>query len=161
MTLSLLRNTYTGRLSSLPVRFFINPVLTFTSNEVGFPQKEVRIMSIRKFEKKVGETLSGQIVRVFVAVSPQDRDEGRGPLVDRSYHLSEKDATIATKGIGVMGSDGQVVPRQAVRLGGEEYILLPDVSFTIDTDPAAEAKLREQALKKLSPAERAALLSSG
>jgi hypothetical protein len=104
-----------------------------------------------------GVTLSGQVVTVYAAVSPQDTMEGRGPLIDRSYHLSATDALVASKGIGVQGGDGVVLQRLAVKLTDDLYFLLPAETFTINTDVEAKARLREKVLAKLSPAEKAAL----
>lgn len=104
-----------------------------------------------------GDHVSGTVVLIFAAVCNSDSVEGRGRQIDHSYHLTNLAATIATSRIGVMGSDGKVEPRLAIKFQGERYALLPD-KIEISIDPDAQAKLREQALKKLSPAELAALL---
>lgn len=103
-----------------------------------------------------GDRMSITIVAIFAAVCNSDSQEGKGSQVDHSYHLTELAATIATSKIGVMGSDGKVEPRLAICFGGGHYALLSD-EIEIDDNPEAQAKLREQALKKLSPAELAAL----
>jgi len=104
-----------------------------------------------------GEFVSGQITVVYAATRNQDLTEGKGRTIDHSYYLTGHAARIATSGIDVMGSDGKVEPRLALHLSDGRFALSP-VLITISEDPEAEAKLREQALKKLTPAERAALL---
>ena len=104
-----------------------------------------------------GDSISGQIVVIYATTRNQDLTEGKGRTIDHSYHLTERVARIATSGIDVMGSDGKVEPRLALNLSDGRFALSP-VLITISEDPEAEAKLREQALKKLSSAERAALL---
>lgn len=111
-------------------------------------------------ELAVGEHISGTVVEIYAATGPEDRTEGRGPWRDTSYHLTEREATIACGGIGAMGEDGKVATRKAVRLSGERGYFLLTPLIEITANPEAAAKLRMQALAKLSPAERAALLGT-
>lgn len=114
---------------------------------------------IADVELSEGEQITGEVVGIWTATCNEDSMEGRGKTVDNSYHYTKHDALIATKGIGVMGGDGEVRPRKAVKLSDGRYFLAPKM-IVITKDPEAAAKLREQALAKLSPAERAALLGS-
>ena len=52
-------------------------------------------MPTNKFAPVIGTTLMGRVVEIFAAAGPQDTSEGRGPMVDRSYHLNIPDATVA------------------------------------------------------------------
>lgn len=105
-------------------------------------------------ELSPGEQVSGEVVEIWAAVGSDM--EGRSSF-DKSYHLTRREALIATKGIAGMGGDGEVKSRLALRLSGDRYFLAPKM-IVITKDPEAAAKLREQALAKLSMAERAALL---
>jgi hypothetical protein len=106
-----------------------------------------------------GEHLSGEVVTIYAAVTNADLAEGRGPEIDHSYYINQRDAMMGTSHIGVMGGDGKVEPRTALHLGDGRYILLPN-PISISENPAKIAELRKQALAKLSQAERAALLGN-
>ena len=74
-----------------------------------------------------------------------------------SYHLTRHDAMLGASGLGYSGPDGDVRPIQAIRLSDGRYAIVPEL-IEISDNPETEAKVREQALKKLSPAERVALM---
>jgi hypothetical protein len=111
-------------------------------------------MAKKKFSK--GDKLAAEVVTVYVATCNEDGTEGRGATIDHSYHLTKHAALIATAGIGVMGSDGDLEERLALKLEDGRFALLPDI-FQISDNVEKEAELRKEALKKLSPAELAAL----
>ncbi|MGE5392721.1 MAG: hypothetical protein ACM3NH_03180 [Candidatus Saccharibacteria bacterium] len=106
-----------------------------------------------------GEEIRARVVRIYAAVTYEDRTEGRGRRIDDSYHLTERKAAMGAHDIGwgLSPRDGDVEPRLALKTEDGRYFLLPD-PIEITIDPEAEAKLREQGLAKLTPAERAALL---
>lgn len=104
-----------------------------------------------------GDSVQGVVITIYAAVTNEDRTEGRGKQVDHSYHLTEREATIGASSIGAMKPDGDVEPRLAVQLSDGRYALLPKI-ITIATNSEAEARLREQARAKLTPAELTALL---
>ena len=113
-------------------------------------------MEKTKIRLAVGDQVSGQVVELFAATRNEDLAEGRGQKIDHSYHLTQRDAMIASSKIDVMGSDGKVELRLALHLSDGKYLLLPQ-PITVSENPEAEAELRKQALAKLTPAEIAAL----
>jgi hypothetical protein len=116
-----------------------------------------------------GTRIRGGIARIFAAVGPEDQVEDKGGSVDYSYHNSVEGATVATRGIGASGGDGKVEPRLVLRLENvtgvtseqvHTVLLLPADAIIIKTqeeDVAAASALRAEAIKRLSPAELAAL----
>lgn len=105
---------------------------------------------------KVGDQILGTVIEIFAATCNSDRCEGRGGRIDNSYHFSKREALVATKGIDVMGSDGAVEVRLAIMTDEKRFFLLP-TEIEIMEDAGEIAKVRQEALAKLSPAERAAL----
>ena len=103
-----------------------------------------------------GQEIKGVVKIIWAAVTNTDLNEGRGSSVDYSYHLTETDAKVGASHIGVMGSDGDVQERVVLQISDTEYILLPKDTVTIKETAEEAAKLRESALKKLTPAEQAA-----
>lgn len=95
-------------------------------------------------------TITAQVVAIFVVTAGGDR-------VFRCYS-SEREALIASSGIGPGGVDGKVMPGLALKLEDGCYTKLPEILQIHGVDPKAAAKLRENVLNKLTPAERAALL---
>ena len=82
---------------------------------------------------------------VFLAQRNSDMTEGRGPMVTIAAFTTEKDATLAAKGQGVMGvGDGEV---RSLKVYGSFSEYLTDKNDA----------LRVQALKKLTPEEKRAL----
>lgn len=95
-----------------------------------------------------GQWLSCEVVRVYVAVC--------GAVV-HSYHLTNHAVEAAISGIGIMGIDGKIECRLALRFSDGKYTFLPEF-FTISDTAETEAELRKRALSKLTPAEKIALL---
>lgn len=106
---------------------------------------------------KAGDTIQGMVVEIFAATRNDDRAEGRGPRIAHSYHLTKRDAAIGASGIDVGGHDGKVESRLAIRTISGTYYLCPLAVFLSKNEEAA-ARLREEALAKLTSAERAALI---
>ncbi len=111
---------------------------------------------------EVGEKISGTIVPLYVATKNSDSTEGRGKTIDHSYHLTETGAIIACEGIGVSGTSGNVVKRIALKLEDGRYYLFANEGCDIDVvsnerEYDARSILRDRAMKKLTPAEIAAL----
>lgn len=109
---------------------------------------------------KDGDRVEGTVVTLWVTRRNSDGTEGRGADVDHSYHLDRLEAQVATHGIDVMGSDGHVEERLALRTDDNRFFLLPK---PITLTPSAKeketmARVRREALNKLTPAERVALL---
>jgi hypothetical protein len=109
-------------------------------------------VSIEKTAFVEGEQIAGEIVTIYAAIACTYETKEVA-----SYHLARHDALLGASGLGYSGPDGEVRPVLAIRLVDGRYALSPQL-VEITKDPAAEAKLREAALKKLTPAERAALL---
>jgi len=114
-------------------------------------------MEKAKVQLAIGDRVAGEVIKLFAATRNEDLQEGRGARIDHSYHLTEHEALIASSKIDVMGTDGKVEKRIALRLSDGQYLLLPK-PITVSENPEAEAGLRKQALAKLTPAEIAALL---
>jgi hypothetical protein len=119
-------------------------------------------MSEKPTALKEGDALSGLVVKIYATTRNTDGTEGRGIDIDNSYHKERRSALIASKGIDVMGSDGKVVERLAIKLNDGRYFLLqnenhPIVVVASEKEVQAAADLRKEALGKLSRAERAAL----
>lgn len=117
---------------------------------------------------RAGDVVSGEMVFIYAATRNSDLNEGRGPTIDESYHLKRHAAIIACAGIDVMGSNGQVAERLALKLIDGRYFLLanmkdpfevadPIVVSTNVQEVQAMTDLKVKALGKLSPPERAAL----
>lgn len=109
-----------------------------------------------------GDQISAVVVEIYAATRNEELNEGRGQTIDNSYHTSRRSALVACRGIDVMGSDGQVSERLALKSDDGRYFLLknnnkPIVVRSDEEEVKAEADLRKEALKKLSQAERAAL----
>jgi hypothetical protein len=110
----------------------------------------------------VGDGVTGTMVHIHAATCSKDNIEGRGPIIDKSYHTSHQAALIASKGIDAMGSDGDVAQRLALRMSDGRYFLLQNEAHPVlvsdsDQDAQAATDLRTKALAKLSSPERAAL----
>jgi hypothetical protein len=99
-----------------------------------------------------GERVVGEIVTIYAAIACTYEESHVA-----SYHLTRHEAVLGASGLGYSGPDGDVRPILAIRLSDGRYALSPEL-IEITIDSAAEAKLRETALKKLTPAERAALM---
>lgn len=111
---------------------------------------------------QVGDGVTGTMVHIHAATCSRDNIEGRGPIIDKSYHTSYQGALVASKGIDVMGADGKVAQRLALKMSDGRYFLLQNEANPVlvadnDQDAQAAADLRVKALAKLSPPERAAL----
>ncbi len=109
----------------------------------------------------LGETLSGTLTTIYAAVGNTDPNSGKGNNIDKSYHLTESDAKIGANSVGVMGHPGKVEPRLAVDLskneGERSFLILPAAPVHITDTKEAREKIREEALGKLSEAQKAAL----
>lgn len=79
-----------------------------------------------KIAKFIGFKGKAEIVRIFAAVTNIDLNEGRGENIDDAYYFIERDALVGAIGIGVMGGDGEVEERFAVRFDNGTYFLLAD-----------------------------------
>ena len=99
-----------------------------------------------------GEWIAGAIVTIYAAIASTYEESHVA-----SYHLSRHEAVLGASGLGYSGPDGEVKPVLALKLSDGRYALAPEI-VEISENPEAAAKLREAALKKLTPAERAALL---
>lgn len=98
-----------------------------------------------------------EFVTIFATVHNTDGNEGRGRNVDHQYFLTHSDAMIGADGIDVMGSDGKVEARDAIRRPDGSYFLIKKVVITDPTGPERLAAIRRVAIKKLSAIERIAL----
>ena len=107
-------------------------------------------------ELKLGEKITGEVVKIWAATRNEDTTEGRGKRIDSSYHLTQEDAQIAASGIDVGGQDGQASSRIVIKLKDGRY-LLGAKPISIKSDPGARERLRAQALAKLTPSELATL----
>lgn len=110
----------------------------------------------------LGDQVVGTVVQIYAATCNEDKNEGRGATIDNSYHTSQRSALIASRCIDVMGSDGGVDKRLAIKLTDGRHFLLKNDNQPIElTDDQREveaaAELRTSALAKLTEAERAAL----
>ena len=108
----------------------------------------------------VGQVIKGKMVTIFAAVGNEDQMEAKGRDIDFSYHTTRAGAQIGAKGLGYSGPDGEVEERVVLQLDtGHYYVnpLQPLKVFDDEDDAKAAAELRESALNKLSPSERAAL----
>lgn len=110
-------------------------------------------------EFSVGDRLEAEVITIYVATHNSDGTEGKGYTVDHSYHLTRHMATVATSGIGPMGTDGEIIERLAIVLSDARFALLPKL-IEISENTEKEAELRKKAMSKLSQAELAALLGS-
>ncbi|MEK7514784.1 MAG: hypothetical protein AAB608_00170 [Patescibacteria group bacterium] len=99
-----------------------------------------------------GDQVVAEVVTIFAAIA----ETYEGSYV-ASYHLTHHDAVLGASGLGYSGPDGKVKPTLALKLSDGRYVLTPQI-VEISKNPEAEAKLREKALAKLTPAERAALM---
>jgi hypothetical protein len=99
-----------------------------------------------------GEKVVAEVVTIYAAMA-----ETYETTKVASYHLTKHDAVLGASGLGYSGPDGAVVPTLALKLSDGRYALVPEL-VEIAENADAEAKLREAALKKLTPAERAALV---
>lgn len=99
-----------------------------------------------------GEKIAGEMVTIFAAIACTYEEKHVA-----SYHLTQHDAVLGASGLGYSGPDGEVGPVLALKLSDGRYALAPEI-IEISENSEAEAKLREEALKKLTPAERAALM---
>ena len=102
--------------------------------------------------------LEGFVVKVFVVICNPDNTEGNGHDVDHSYHLTEREALIASVGVGAMGQDGRVESRLVLSVcNGEHYYELPRRITIARYDPGSEEKIRAKVLAKLTRSEQAVL----
>jgi len=99
-----------------------------------------------------GERVVGEVVTIYAAIACT-YEKSRVA----SYHLTRHDAVLGASGLGYSGPDGEVKPVPALKLSDGRYALAPEI-VEISENSEAEAKLREAALKKLTPAERAAFM---
>ncbi len=106
---------------------------------------------------KKGDEISGKVVEIFAATRNTDSAEGRGSQVDEAYYLTREGATIGAHKIDVMGTDGKVESRLAIEISGKLTSYVTFKEIVVRDDPKNVEALREQALKKLSPAERVVL----
>ena len=109
-------------------------------------------MKEKKAKFVEGEKVVGEIVTIYAAIA-QTYEESHVA----SYHSTNHDAVLGASGLGYSGPDGDVRPILAIKLSDGRYALSPEL-IEITEDSAVEAKLREAALKKLTPAERAAFM---
>jgi len=107
----------------------------------------------------LGKTGEVEIIKVFTAKTWADTNEGRGPQYDRTFHETEKGAKFGTIGIGIMGGDGTLGERFAVRFEDGTLMLLDEGQpiITLENEELLESNIRKKALSKLSVAERQAL----
>lgn len=107
---------------------------------------------------KNGQEIKGIVVTIYAVVANTDTEEGRSDDYDKTYHLTQDDAIIASSGCGTFGADAKTEPRWALQIGENEYLLLP--SSTIETTNVEEklARLRRSALDKLTLTESVALV---
>lgn len=100
---------------------------------------------------------------VYQVISNQDLTEGRGRAVTLGHFLDKRIAGNFAHGRGVMGTDAEVrtITATVVRLNGDDFHLEDGTYILgekITTKPVTEEELlRQQALEKLTPAERKAL----
>ncbi len=111
---------------------------------------------------KEGDKISGLVVDIYATTRNEDTAEGKGRTIDHSYHINYRAALIACKGIDVMGSDGEVDKKLALKTDDGRYFLFhnndkPIVVVDSREEVRAAATLKEEVLKKLSSAEKAAL----
>lgn len=57
------------------------------------------------------------VERVYAATRNTDLAEGRGVDIDHAYYATRDAAVVGASKIGVMGADGNVAPRLALRFG--------------------------------------------
>lgn len=99
------------------------------------------------------ERVVGEVVTIYAAIARTYEESHVA-----SYHLTRHEAVLGASGLGYSVPDGEVKPVLALKLSDGRYTLAPEIVEISDENPEAEAKLREEALKKLTPAERAALM---
>jgi hypothetical protein len=107
---------------------------------------------------QVGYEVNGKVVIIYAVVGNTDTMEGKGEKIDLSYHPSLREAKIGAsrKGVGIEPGDAPTEERLALRLSDGRYLLIsPPIELAENTVTAA--KVRAQALAKLTPAEKAAL----
>lgn len=117
---------------------------------------------------KIGESYQATPVVLWASVGPKNTEDGSGGDKIHSLHITENGARIATHGIGTQGHDGEAKEIGAIRFeirGEYKYLLLESQQAFFDVMPQSEedalrAKLIEQARKKMSPAELAAMLAT-
>jgi hypothetical protein len=98
------------------------------------------------------ELLSGEVVTVWEGLGQGDSDFGNAPWYTVGYYLTNGEATEAVKTSGGWGSPGKVRSAQAIK-SGDLYFLFEKIEIT----PVDLKKIRDQALAKLTPAEKKAL----
>ncbi len=99
-----------------------------------------------------GEKISAEVITIYAAIRcTYEKSEVA------SYHLTEHDAKLGASGLGYSGPDGEVRPVLALSLSDGRYAISPTL-IEISSDSEAEARIRAEALDKLTPAERAALM---
>ena len=105
-----------------------------------------------------GAQFIGEVVSIFVVRHNEDTTEGKGKTIVHSYHLTKRSAIITADKLGPMGAtDGEVEDTLAIKLLDGSYTLLPKPIKIMPEDTEAEVRIRNQALCRLSAAERAAL----
>ena len=107
----------------------------------------------------LGKSGEAEIVSLFTARTNTDTEEGRGQQYDKTFHETERGAKLGTVRIGVMGTDGTVGERLAVRFSDGTLLLLvePDPRIILTDEASLDQDVRKTALSKLTEAERAAL----
>lgn len=90
-----------------------------------------------------------------------DKDEGRGGSILRFTVGNKSDADALAEGLGPMGTPGRVESAEYLCIvfeGGKHVMHVPVASVIEGSIPAtARAAVAAQALRKLTPEERAAL----
>lgn len=112
-----------------------------------------------KLASPLGKSGEVEVITIFTARTNTELNEGRGQQYDRTFHETERGAKLGTVGIGVMGGDGEVGDRLAVRFSDGTLLLLDAGQPVIElqNENVLEQDIRRKALSKLSVAEREAL----
>ncbi len=98
------------------------------------------------------------VIQIYAAVTNSDTQGGMGHNVDHSYYETARGALLGSIGIGVMGNDGTVEPRPAVKFDDGTILLLTSTSIiTLGDEEKLAQDARTTALAKLTLAERSAL----
>ena len=84
----------------------------------------------------VGKSGKAEIIEIYAAVGNKDLNGSiYDDRVDRAYFLMEAEAIIGARGIGVLGSNGEVEKRYAIKLeDGSVYLLASSDAATPTKD---------------------------
>jgi hypothetical protein len=74
--------------------------------------------------KYIGGKGEVEVIEIFAAVSNTELNDGSGDKIDLTYHPTKQEARTAAIGVGVMGCNGDVEPRLAVRFKDGTILLL-------------------------------------